>query len=65
MSDNPADGAAAQRLSVIAETHARCADARAAEGWLIEGVSVRCRGQWHDVRCRKEEMAAHDCPLRT
>lgn len=65
MPDRPADGAAPEHLSVIAETHARCADARAAEGWLIEGVSVRYRGQWHDVRCRKTEMPAHDCPLRT
>jgi hypothetical protein len=54
-----------ERLSVIAEVHADCVRAKVEEGWLVDGMSVRCRGRRYDKHCGQPEVPVEKCPLRT
>jgi hypothetical protein len=65
MSDELASETGPGWLSVIADVHADCVRARGEEGWLIDGMSVLCRGQRYDKYYGQPEVPAEECPLRT
>ncbi len=65
MSDELVGETGPERLSVIADVHADCVRARADEGWLVDGMSVRCRGWRYDKCYGQLEVPADECPLRT